>query len=131
MITSSTPYITRRLKLLTQFARSAELAGIRAVIAPLTPPPPKAPTSPIPPRRAAAPPPPEMLPKAAAVPSAVPMASADTVRVTCPTCGTGMHVPRAALAGKDVFRVRCPNAQCGKVLTMQKKAKLAPPMPSE
>ena len=33
-----------------------------------------------------------------------------------------MKVPRSELAGKDMFRVKCPKAECGHLLTLQKKA---------
>jgi Zn-dependent protease with chaperone function len=103
MLSSPTPFITRRLKLLTQFAQSSELAQLRDFIAPLA--------------QAALPPKP---PTAPAVPP-------DMLRVACPTCGTGMRIPRAEMAGKDVFRVRCPKAGCGNILTLKKGG--TPPSP--
>ena len=116
MLTSPTPFITRRLKLLMQFAHSPELAGMRSVIGPLveslkpvTPP-----AQVAPPPAQAAPPKPETIP------------APDILRVSCPACGTGMQIPRAELAGKDVFRVRCPKPDCGKIMTLRKNAEPAP-----
>jgi len=108
MVSSPTPFITRRLKLMTEFAKSSELANIRSTIGPLD--------------LQAYPPPAAATPTTAATPALKkPASSPDTVRVACPTCGTGMLVPRSELAGKDVFRVKCPKQDCGKIITLQKK----------
>ncbi len=97
MMSSSTPYITRRLKLMSEFARSNEMKHMHSVIRQFAPP---APTpSPAP----AAPPRP------------------DALRIACPTCKTGMSIPRQALAGKDSLSVRCPNSQCGQVNLLKLK----------
>jgi Zn-dependent protease with chaperone function len=95
MMSSSTPYITRRLKLMSEFARSNELQHMRAVMQQFTPP---APT-----------------------PKPTPPANPDALRIACPTCKTGMRIPRQVLAGKDSLSVRCPNQQCGKVNLLKLK----------
>ena len=91
MATSSTPYITRRLKLMKMFADSRELGQYRSVIE-------------------------RHLPKPKARAPKV-----DTVRIVCPHCKTGMNIPSAQLKGKASFNARCPNKKCGKVVTLKKK----------
>jgi Zn-dependent protease with chaperone function len=114
---SSTPYITRRLKLLAGFAASPELKQYRSVIAPLLPAIPAA---------AAAPPaagspsgPPSVT---AARPQAGPPQESDDLRLACPACKAAMRIPRAVLAGRDTLNVRCANPACGKVTTLKKQA---------
>ena len=108
MISSPTPFITRRLKLMTQFAKSPELVSIRSMIDPLD-------QAAYPPSQAAA------APAAAASAPSTPKPKPDTVRVVCPSCGSGMHVPKSELNGKEVFRVKCPKPECSKIITLQKK----------
>lgn len=108
MISSPTPFITRRLKLMMQFANSPELAEVRAKLEPLD----HARDAPAGIAQS------KPQPNTAA---GVPAPSQDIVRVVCPSCGAGMRVPRSELAGKEIFRVRCPKSECGKVLTLQKK----------
>jgi len=135
MASSSTPYITRRLRLLSQFAGSAEMDYWRKHFGPLIeaaqkamparPPqaPPAAP-KPLPaPQslpKAAATPPPASAPAAQAVSAAVPVSNA--LRIKCTGCGATLRIPQSAVAGKDVLNVRCPTAQCGKIVTLKKKA---------
>lgn len=139
MASSSTPYITRRLKLLSQFAGGAEMEYWRRHFGPLIEAAQKAmPARPpqAPPAAAAKPlPAPPPLPKTAAatppspVPPARPAAAAPAsaaLRIKCTGCGAMLRVPQSALAGKDVLNVRCPNASCGKMVTLKKKA-AAPP----
>jgi predicted Zn finger-like uncharacterized protein len=113
MLSSPTPFVTRRLKQLTQFAESPELAALRARIDPLDPPA-------VAPASAAAPVPP--VARAAPAPAVAVPVPADIVRVKCPSCGSGIRIPRSQLAGKETLRVRCPKPECGKVLTMKKKS---------
>jgi Zn-dependent protease with chaperone function len=101
MMSSSTPYITRRLKLMSEFARSRELHHWHSVIKQFAPQP----------LRPNAPPPPA--PKATE--------ANDTLRIACPNCKTGMRIPRQALAGKESLSVRCPNQACGKVNLLKLK----------
>ena len=113
MFSSPTPFITRRLRLLTQFAQSQDLSQMRAYIGPLDQqanPPPKQQREP------------EQAKPAAEVPAE------DFVRLDCPNCQARMRIPKAAMAGKDLFNARCPNAKCGKILTLRKGS---PPPPAE
>ncbi|MBS1807886.1 MAG: M48 family metalloprotease [Acidobacteria bacterium] len=102
MTSSSTPYLTRRLKLMSQFAQSRELNHWHSMIK-------------------------QSLPQATgaephpANPVAPPKAAEDTLRISCPACKTGMRIPRNVLADKDSLSVRCPNQQCGKVNLLKLK----------
>lgn len=120
LTTSSTPYITRRLSLLTDFARSPELKRWQTVIrryAGALPPPAPAPNTPA----APAPPPPNP-PANPASARAAQATAKDDIRVACSSCRTPMRVPSRVLAGKQQLSVRCPNAQCGKVSTLKKRS---------
>jgi Zn-dependent protease with chaperone function len=128
MVNSPTPFITRRLKLLTDYARSPDLFNIRAVIAPLDMavyPPAGQALNMEPPLLQAPPPMVELGTPDPAVESALPAddtaSTAEFVRIACTNCGTGMRVPREKLAGKTEFKVRCPNSACGLVMTLRKK----------
>ena len=103
MTSSSTPYITRRLKLMSEFARSNELKHMHSIIRQYAPPVPAPNAKPIATRQPAAQP------------------AEDTLSIACPTCKTGMRIPREVLAGKDSLSVRCPNQQCGKVNLLKLK----------
>ncbi len=94
MMSSSSPYITRRLRLMSEFARSNELNHMHSMI------------------RQFVQPAPNPMPAPAAPPTP---ATEATLRIACPTCKTGMRIPRTVFAGKDSLSVRCPNQQCGKV----------------
>ena len=107
MTSSSTPYITRRLKLLSQFAQSRELNHWHSIIHNLLP---QAP-----------------LPAANPTPAAKPAEANDTLRIPCPQCKTGMRIPRNILVGKESLSVRCPNAECGKVSVLKLKTKSSEP----
>lgn len=132
LVASPTPYITRRLKLLRQFARSDDLTRMRGLIAPLDyrPSVPAAPSAPGP-QGGTVPVPPAQRPasQAGGAPSTPPAQApaADYLRLTCPGCSAPMRIPRAVLEGKDVFPVRCPNRECGKVITLKKPAPPSPP----
>ncbi len=128
MVSSPMPFITRRLKLLRQFAESPELAQMRSVIGPLDQQAIATPTEHSAPAAASVPigQPAADIPAAQPVTPADPAHEADFVRLSCPECHSAMRVPRADLSGKDVFKVRCPNTTCGKVLSMQKKPATAP-----
>jgi Zn-dependent protease with chaperone function len=112
---AATPYITRRLKLLAQFARGPELEHWRREIGPLI--------------QAAK-------PKLEAGPAAKPnqlkatkkvaMARND-LRLTCASCGMKLLVPRSVLKGKSAVSVRCPNAKCKQLVTLKKKSASTPP----
>ena len=70
MMSSSTPYITRRLKLMSEFARSRELIHWHSIIR----------------QFAQSSPAPNTKPAPAAQPTE------DTLRIACPTCKTGMRI---------------------------------------
>jgi len=101
LTTTSTPYIGPRLKLLSQYAQSAELKHylkqIHATIARSTPP--KAPVT--------------------------AKQNDDVLRIKCSSCGTAMRVPKSALNGKTELPVKCPDAKCGKVTHLKKNPKPA------
>ena len=98
LVSSATPYITRRLRLMAEFARSAELQHWAGFVRRFSPP------APVKSDRA-------------------PAGEADALRITCTACQTGLRIPRAALAGKESLNVRCPNAQCGKVSLLRLRPK--------
>ncbi len=116
MTTSSSMYTTRRLRLLGQAAREANLMAWSQAIQPARR---KAAPPPSPPPKPVAPPP------AAAV--ARPPAPADSIRVVCSKCRTGMRIPFSVLRGKPFLNVRCP--QCQNVTTLRPKPAAAPSIP--
>lgn len=104
---SATPYVTRRLKLLTQFAHSAEMEWWRNTLGPLT-------------EAARGREDSDNKSRIGAVSVGIkPMT--DYVRLKCLACGTALRVPRAILEGKNDLNVRCANAQCGKVVRLRRK----------
>jgi hypothetical protein len=152
IFSSSTPYITRRLRLMAQFVRSQELkqwrAWITKVIGPV-----KAATP-------ASPPSNNSLAKATPASRPVPASSGqvksnapqgeqhsplatgqkkksssskqqsdDDLRLICSACQTGMRIPKAMLAHKESLTIRCPNAQCAKTVTLKRQSK--PKAPTE
>ena len=121
-VSSPTPYITRRLKLMDAFAQSPELARMRAVIAPLDrqATPSSAPETPPEFRASQAPTAPGPAANSA---TSAPAADPDYLRLACPTCRTPMRVPNTVLQDRDEIDVRCPNAECGKVITLKRKPK--------
>lgn len=98
LINSTTPYITRRLKLLSQFAASPELARWQSVI--------KIHTAKIKPQE--------------------PSKKVEDIRLKCASCKTPMRVPGTIFEGKTQLSIRCPNAKCGKTTYLKKKADSAP-----
>lgn len=126
LTTTSTPYIGPRLKLLTEYARSPELAYWRKMISDSI-------------RQAA----PKALPQGAqpqgvqTQPAKTP-ARPDVIRLKCAACQTPMRVPLKVLAGKTELPVKCPNPKCGKITRLKKsvrpaaKAAVAPkPKPNQ
>lgn len=103
LTTSSTPYIGPRLKLLSQFANSPEflhtVAQIRETL------------------KRAAPQKPKPRPAAQGKPA--------DLKIKCSACQAPMRIPQSALAGKSKLSVKCPNAKCGKLTVVNKKAKPA------
>lgn len=109
LTTTSTPYITPRLKLLTEFAKSNELQYWRRMIATAI----KTAAPPVPPK----PPPPPAQAKAAS----------DVINLKCATCQTPLRVPSKILEGKLELPVKCP--KCGKITRLTKKNNLAKTLP--
>jgi Zn-dependent protease with chaperone function len=108
LTTSSTPYIARRLRILSEFAQSPELKKWQEVIK-----------------------------KYIAVSSHgvdekknAPPAAAESLKTKCTFCGTMLSVPFKVLEGKEQLNVRCSNAQCGKVIVIKKKPAAAAASPA-
>ncbi len=99
LTTASTPYITPRLKLLTEFAKSPELQYWRRMISDSI-------------KQAA--------PKVPAKPAAT---QPDVIKLKCATCQTPMQVPIKVLAGKNELPVKCPNTKCGKITRLKRSVK--------
>lgn len=134
LVSSPTPFITRRLKLLGKFAGSPELAQMRSVISALDSGTREAakPAARLAGGQIAATPPPPVSGGAernepGRVPEAPALPADDVGRVACPQCGTGMRFDRAAVRGKDEFKVRCPNGECASVVTVRQPSVAAPP----
>jgi predicted Zn finger-like uncharacterized protein len=134
MTTTSSMYTTRRLRLLGQSAREAELMRWSQTIQPvrkrLTPPP-QPPISGLTAaapgvRRSAAPqgPAPAHIPAIAHAPAPPP---SDSVRVLCNKCQTAMRIPLAVLRGKPSLNVRCP--KCQNIFTLRPKPASQAPAP--
>ena len=108
LMTSSTPYLTPRLRLMKQFARSPEFAvtlkRITDTIKAAAPPRPPEPTKP---------------------------ENDNAIRFKCSACETPIKIARTALQGKDVLPVKCPDAKCGAITRLKKNARprTAPPRP--
>lgn len=109
LTTSSTPYITRRLKLLAEYANSPELQKWQKVIKKYS-----ANFKNIDEK------------KNSQTPS-----SDDALKIKCTSCNTMLYVPLKVLEGKEQLNVRCSNAQCRKVMTLKNKAKAQPPKQAE
>lgn len=109
LTTSSTPYITRRLKLLAEYANSPELQKWQKVIKLYS-----ANFKNIDEK------------KNSQTPS-----SDDALKIKCTSCNTMLYVPLKVLEGKEQLNVRCSNAQCRKVMTLKNKAKAQPPKQAE
>lgn len=105
---SSTPYIAGRLRNLREFVAAEDVQGWRAVIQhwlpPLPPPLPAPAAGPPRPLGPPAPPPPP---------------DPNTLRLVCVSCKEPMRIPKAALEGKELVNVRCPNAACRTVLAVR------------
>ena len=103
LTTTSTPYITPRLKLLTEFAKSPELQHWRKMIVGAIK---------------------QSAPKVAPKP-----ATSDIIKLKCATCQTPMRVPLKILEGKKELPVKCP--KCGKITRMKKSVKPAENAPTK
>ena len=101
LTTTSTPYITPRLKLLTEFAKSPELQHWRKMISGAI--------------------------KQSAPPK--PAAQPEVIKLKCATCQTPMRVPLKILEGKKELPVKCP--KCGKITRMKKSVKSAENAPTK
>lgn len=105
---SANPYVTRRLKLLAQFARSSEMERWRKTIGPLIQ------------AQSARPIPSQSQPQPGGKPKD--SLSKDDVRLKCLACGMTLRVPRKVMQGKNDLNVRCANAKCGKIVRLRRKA---------
>jgi Zn-dependent protease with chaperone function len=128
MLSSSTPYITRRLKLIQQFNKEPQMQYWRDVIKSLAPVAQLAAPAAAASVALAQPGAPQ---KPASQSPAKPSNKApdDSLKLNCGNCKTAMRIPKAALAGKTALNVKCPNAKCGKVITLKKQA--AAPAPKQ
>ncbi len=98
LTTSPTPYITPRLKLLTEFAKSQELLHWRKMIS-------------------------NAINQAAQKAPAKQGGKPEVIKVKCATCQTAMQVPLKVLVGKTELPVKCPNPKCGKITRLKKAVK--------
>ena len=98
LVTSPTPYITRRLKLMAQFAQSPDLQRWRQLIGHYV---------------------------KQSEPKAAPKSGGknDDLRIKCSTCAAPMRVPLKVLDGKEQLAIRCPNPKCKKLTTIKKSVK--------
>ena len=103
VISASTPFLSRRLRLMTEFARNPHSQQASTWM-----------------RQCAA--------QATSQTTTAQPAAASDVRFACPACQATMRIPQAALAGKGSLNVRCSNPACGNVVTLRKKAAPAPPV---
>ena len=123
VVSSSTPYITRRLKRMTEFLAKPEMERWGSVIRPLR----EAAWASVMPVvagatvRGKARPGPARQPVAAPVPAK----ASGGMRVTCPACRKRLEIPRATAAGQDMLRVRCPHPGCGRMMAIQPKKREA------
>jgi Zn-dependent protease with chaperone function len=102
LTTTSTPYITRRLKLMTDFAKTPELQRWRGLIN-------------------------NYIKQSAPQESAANQTKSNenVLRIKCATCQTPMKIPTKVLEGKKELPVKCPNAKCGKITRLKKNVKPA------
>lgn len=143
LTTSSTPYITRRLNLLTGFAASPELKQWQAVIGRYAMPPAPAPAVNVHAQQPRSANPASGQNQTDAISNAQrssqsvspldeekkPQTSQanNDMRMACAACSTPMRVPSRLLEGKQQLSIRCPNAQCGKVVILKRKPSPASP----
>ncbi|MBS1794287.1 MAG: M48 family metallopeptidase [Acidobacteria bacterium] len=119
LTTSATPYITRRLKLMDEFAKSPDLRRWRQLIRQYTAKPKPAPV--LPPAEKA---PPDVKPAPPAAAKPAPPKNRE-LKIKCAACGTPMRVPLGAFEGRPQIKVRCPNKGCAKIATLKKGARPA------
>lgn len=114
LTTSSTPYLSRRLKLLSDYEKSPELDYWRKLVKEAI-------------RRSSE-------RKAAEEKKSgeqqnqlksptEPTKKPDFISVKCADCKTAMKVPLKVLQGKEELPVKCPNEKCGKITRLRKSAK--------
>ncbi len=130
MLSSSTPYITRRLNLMRQFANEPQMNYWRAMLINILPKDVAKPVQNIQPpsaqplagqvvanQQAAKP----NLNAAGSANAAQSVKAAESIKLNCAHCQTAMRIPRQLFVGKAVLNIKCPNRQCGKVNTLRKK----------
>ena len=106
MMTSSTPHISRRLKLLTDYDNSEEMAFARQHFPHLQRTRPSG----------------EANPTAKASDRVAPESSNSFGGFQCPACQSVIQVP-AEVAETSVLKIRCPNLDCGQVHTIRRRAR--------
>ena len=122
LTTSSTPYITRRLKIMEQFALSSELSRWREII-----------------NRYAGKAEQEAVKQAETGQLKVNTIQfkfkqeqsikkeeavkkeEDVIRMKCASCDAAMKIPKKILEGKEQMAIRCPNSECGKITNIKKR----------
>lgn len=120
LTTSSTPYLGRRLRLLSDFAKSPELEHWRKLITEAI----RRSSE----RKAAEEKKSAEQQKTAERPKQLktptdPGKKTDFISVKCADCKTAMKVPLKVLQGKEELPVKCPNEKCGKITRLRKSVK--------
>ncbi|MCB1022751.1 MAG: M48 family metalloprotease [Acidobacteria bacterium] len=113
LTTSSTPYLSRRLRLLSEFSKSRELAYWRSLIVETikrSAPPKKANTA-------------ESRADNEVEKKDEKKKVVDYLGIKCAACKTPMKVPLKVLSDKTELPVKCPNEQCGKITRLKKSVK--------
>lgn len=118
LTTSSTPYLGRRLKLLSDFAKSPELEHWRKLVTEAI----RLSSQ----RKAAEQQKSAEQPKQIESPTET-KKKPDFISVKCADCKTAMKVPLKVLQGKDELPVKCPNEKCGKITRLKKSVKTIKP----
>lgn len=117
MLSSSTPYITRRLRLIEQFAVEPQMQYWGSLVKTFAP---KTALSQAAPVKANGQGQPTIQRNQSVAKSNAP-APQDSLKINCGNCKTAMRIAKSALAGKSALNVKCPNPQCGKVVTLKKQ----------
>lgn len=141
LLTTSTPYLGPRLRLLQQYGNSAELKSYLRIIGesirkhqpPATPKPPMPPNQPAPTTQPASTSMPAPAPTQRALPAQAttlvvktPNRPVTTLKIKCTACGAKLGIPANALNHVDRRPVRCPNAACGAIILIEKRVQSAP-----
>lgn len=96
LLTTSTPYLGPRLKLLQQYATSPEFKGYLRIIG-------------------------DSIRQHQSQPTPV-----TPLRLKCTACGAKLQVPKSALYPVDRLPIRCPNTACGAITLLEKQVQPTP-----